>query len=398
MPTPRNTKNSASKNDSRPAPAAHGRRVKPERMRALKVDGNVARHHYLVRALRHIAEVKTARAHSLAFKLFPARGRCAAFAAAERVLAHGVARGFLAYQEHPATQRRYYALTKPGAAWLQEQQPELGPVEKSIEHLTPAMSKAEHREWTSMLAISSNLRVGLSGMDEFHIHGPAGEEIRKYFSHIPDALTIWDEAKVAIWHEVETSRRSVWTPEQRKKQEANARNIANRQARELNSKGRRKADGTFYRAEDVYRKPMSDTDRFGHLVKQLRQMRYLPWKLEGETRETELDIMLLLHCKTAVIQRERARQIRAMFGNELFVQEKVRDEHFELNYEHKSPRGNRLNIYLTRIPADADLVWHDTGHLPFPGAPQTLRKELLEESEQFMAPKVQTTAEPLTQQ
>lgn len=387
MPAPLKTKKKDASKPDRRALANQTRKVDPERMRALKVDGNVARHHYLVRALRHIAEVKTARAHSLAFKLFPARQRTAAFAAAERVLRYGLERGFLDFQEHPTTQYRYYALTRAGADWLHEQEPELGPVEKTTSHLTPTMSKAEHREWTSMLAISSNLRVGLVGMDEFHLHGPAGEELRKRFSHIPDALTLWKEAKVVLWHEVETSRRSMWTAEQQKKENASAWNVANRRARELNSKGRRKANGDAYKPEDLYNRPTSDSERFEHLVKQVRQLRWLPWKFEGEPRESELDIALMLHCKTGVIQRALARQVRTMFDDKLYVQEKSKDEHFVLSYEHKSPNGTKLNIYLLRIPENTDKVWHDTGHLPFPGATQQIRQEPLAESEVFMSRK-----------
>lgn len=95
----------------------------------------------------------------------------------------------------------------------------------------------------------------------------------------------------------------------------------------------------------------------------------------------------MLHCKTGVIQRALARQVRTMFGNELYVQEKVQGEHFELSYEHKSPNGTRLNIYLMRIPENTGQVWHDTGHLPFPGATQVLRQELLAESEVFISRK-----------
>lgn len=393
MPIPRTTSAKSASQVDRRSTANQKRKVAPERMRALKVDGNVARHHYLVRALRHIAVVKTARAHSVAFKLYPARQRKAAFAAAQRVLAHGVARGYLAYQEHPTTQRRYYALTRAGALWLHEQQPELGPVRRSDEYLTPAMSKSEHREWTSMLAFSSNLRVGLIGMDEFELHGPAGEEVRLRFNHVPDALTIWKEAQAVIWHEVETSRRSKWSPAQRKREEASAWNVASRRARELNSKGRKKANGQAYKAEDIYSTPLSDTDRFESLVKQIRQLRYLPWAFDGDSKKTELDIALVLHCKTALIQRERAQHLRTMFGTSLFVNEKVKDSHFLLSYEHKSPRGNLLHVYLTLIPANADEVWHDTGHLPFPNAPQKQRQDLLDESEMFMA----TTRAPHSQ-
>lgn len=388
MTTPRNEqKTSGSKADGRIRANAK-RKVQPERMRALKVDGHVARQAYLVDALRHLARYQSARVHSLAFALFPARTKCSAHAAVQRVLRHAVASGFVEFAEHPRTQHRYYALSRAGADYLQQEQPELGAVEQTAASLKKGnLVKAEHREWTSMLEVAANYRAGMVCFDEYRLQSPEGVDIRRHLDqHLPDALTFVDRERLVLVHEVETSRRSRWTKAQQKKEEDKVTAWAKMRAKELQAAGRKTADGGAITWESLYRKPQSGTERFSNLMRYFRKLRAIPFRFPGSGQEKEFEVALIVHCGSTLIRDELCRLVRALpeslSGTQFFIREVEKNAVFEMPYEGK---GTRLfTIKFELLPPRTDDVWLNTRHLPLQGASLELKAEA-KRNERFLA-------------
>jgi hypothetical protein len=349
------------------------RRVAAERVRTLKVDGNAASEIYLGDALRYLARVKTARAHSMAFALFPNRSQLAAFAAVQRILTNARTRGFVSAAVYAPTQHRYYAMTKRGAAWLSEQHSEAGPFSATTAHLA-AVKWAEHREWTSMIEVSANARVGLESMDEFHIRGDAGVEVRnRYDGRVPDVLTFIPKQGLVFWHEVELSRRSRWTPEVDKKRKAGAERQAHAKAE---AQGRDNVVVTWS-------VPRSGVEWFELTLRSIHRLRYVTHRAVGAEFAAEFEIALILHCKTEVIRNELARLIRKTLGVLAVVTERQEGQHFELPFA--SDGGQTFNIFLPLLPANSDHVWHDSGCLPWPGAPAALKPDAELRGEHFIA-------------
>lgn len=379
MNTPRKEQKSAgSKVDGR-IRANYKRKVQPERMRALKVDGHVARQAYLVDALRHLARYQCARVHSLAFALFPARTKRSAHDAIQRVLRHAVASGLVEFAEHPRTQHRYYALTRSGADFLQHEQPELGAVEQTAASLKKGnLVKAEHREWTSMLEVAANYREGMLCFDEYRLQSAEGAAIRAHLDqHLPDALTFVPRERLVLVHEVETSRRSRWTKAQQKKEEDKVTAWAKMRAKELQVAGRKTASGNAITWEDLYRRPQSGTERFSNLVRYFRKLRRIPFTFPGSGQEKDFEVALIVHCGSTLIRDELCRLVRALpesaSGTQYFIREVEKNSVFEMPYEGKGTRWFTVRFEL--LPPRTDDVWHDTRHLPLQGAPLQLKHE-----------------------
>lgn len=388
MNTPRNVpKSLGSKVDGR-IRANSKRKVQPERMRALKVDGHVARQAYLVDALRHLARYQSARVHSLAFALFPARTKRSAHDAVQRVLRNAVASGYVEFAEHPRTQHRYYALTRAGADFLQHEQPELGAVEQTASSLKKGnLMKAEHREWTSMLEVAANYRAGMLCFDEYRLQSVEGADIRPHLDqHLPDALTFVPGERLVLVHEVETSRRSRWTKAQQKKEEEKVTAWAKMRAKELQAAGRKTADGNAITWQSLYRRPQSGTDRFSNLVRYFRKLRRIPFAFPGSGQEKDFEVALIVHCGSTLIRDELCRLVRALpdslSGTQYFIREVEKNTIFEMPYEGKGTRWFTVRFEL--LPPRTDDVWHNTRHLPVQGASLELRPEAVR-NERFIA-------------
>jgi hypothetical protein len=196
-------------NTAPPDDAPSAARHVPNKERFLIVDALHARRHYLLEALELMMRYGTLRAQGLAYGLFPNRSQPAALAAAQRVIANAVGRGFMASVADPASQFRYYALTAAGARFVREQG---GPQDAaSTVHLLGKLTRAHHREWTNICSIAA-IRRGLESYAETDYYGQAFRaELNERFGHIPDALTFGDigNRPTAVWHEIELSRRSM---------------------------------------------------------------------------------------------------------------------------------------------------------------------------------------------
>jgi hypothetical protein len=181
----------------------------PNKERFLIVDALHARRHYLLEALELLMRYGTLRVQGLAFGLFPNRSQSAALAAAQRVVANAVGRGFISSADDPANRFRYYALTAAGARFIRAEggTQEAAPTVQLLKNLT----RARHREWTNICSIAA-IRRGLESYAETDYYGQSFRtELNERFGHIPDALTFVDigTRATAVWHEIELSRRSM---------------------------------------------------------------------------------------------------------------------------------------------------------------------------------------------
>lgn len=181
----------------------------PNKDRYLIVDALHARRHYLLEALELLMRYGTLRVHGLAFGLFPNRSQPAALAAAQRVVANAVGRGFVVSADDRDSRFRYYALTAAGAKFVRDE----GGAEDaaSTVHLLKKLTRAHHREWTNICSIAA-IRRGLESYAETDYYGRSFRtDLLERFEHIPDALTFADigNRPTAVWHEIELSRRSM---------------------------------------------------------------------------------------------------------------------------------------------------------------------------------------------
>lgn len=181
----------------------------PNKERFLIVDALHARRHYLLEGLELLMRYGTLRVHGLAFGLFPNRSQPAALAAAQRVVANAVKRGFIGSADERESRFRYYALTAAGAKFIRNE----GGAEMAAPtvHLLKKLTRAHHREWTNICSIAA-IRRGLESYAETDYYGRSFRtDLLKNFEHIPDALTFADigNRPTAVWHEIELSRRSM---------------------------------------------------------------------------------------------------------------------------------------------------------------------------------------------
>lgn len=139
--------------------------------------------------------------YTVAYALFPNRTQSAALAAAHRVVTNAKKQRYI-QPVNWVDMHTYYAMNKRGANFLNELDAEL--CAQSTMHALHLENK-RHRHWSVLIAIASEHR-GMQGFSEAQISGEMHNDITTYFGHTPDAVTI--EGGTAVWHEVETSRRS----------------------------------------------------------------------------------------------------------------------------------------------------------------------------------------------
>ncbi|WP_141100624.1 hypothetical protein [Roseateles aquatilis] len=181
----------------------------PNRERFLIVDALLARRHYLLEALELLMRYGTLRVQGLAFGLFPNRSQPAALAAAQRVVANAVHRGFMVSADDAASRFRYYALSAAGARFIRDE----GGTDTAAPttYLLRKLTRAHHREWTNICSIAARRR-GLESYAETDYLGQSFRaDLNERFGHIPDALTFADlgNRPTVVWHEIELSRRSM---------------------------------------------------------------------------------------------------------------------------------------------------------------------------------------------
>lgn len=311
----------------------------------LTKNGNEVRDYYLTEALKLVQKYGVVRVHTLAFGLFSNRAKKAATGAAQRVLANGVNEGYLRAKDDPKTRRRYYALTVKGARMLSEVSPEHSA--KPTQALLNHMSRANHRDWGILIAMASNVRANMVGVTEDQLWSKLRKETLGFFGHVPDALTFYINGtgkKIAVWHEVEASRRS--------------------RTASFAEKGNAKALG---------RTAKSGMDQLRDLLKQLRLKRFVTYE------NHEYTVALVLHCATAKIEREIRVVIENVFANAVLIK---RDSEYSVSFN--SAKFGDLVIFMNRLPERVEQTWLDTPGLPWPNAPHEI---LMQDTHQYLAKK-----------
>lgn len=311
----------------------------------LTKNGTEVRDFYLNEALKLVQKYGIVRAHTLAFGLFPNRTQKAATAAAQRVLANATEAGYLRAKDDAKTRRRYYALTISGARYLNEAAPEYPA--RATQTLLEHMSRANHRDWGILIAMASNLRANMKGVAEDQLWSKLRNETLDYFGHVPDALTFYTNGtgkRIAVWHEVEASRRS--------------------RTASYSEKARAKSIGKTAR---------SGMDQLRDLLKQLRSKRFVTFENQ------EYTVALVMHCATAKIERE----IRIVI-EDVFSMAGVTKGENDYSVAFNSAKFGNLVILINRLPAKVEGAWIDTDGLPWPNAPQDI---LIAETHHFLANK-----------
>ncbi len=316
---------------------------------ALKVSAAKAKAAYLMEALAHLNEFGKGRAASIAYALFPARGSQAAYAATKRVLAGACKRGLVEHSDEAGTQFRYYALTRRGAAYLNERIDLPGGAHATTTTLN-SHARAAHREWTTLLTLWARNQQGLEPVNEFALWGVGGQGVRAQFAAVPDGLTFdLDPAQSTVyWHEIELSRRSQWTQEE-------------------TAKAKKEAE----RADKVFRG--SGKHIFQTLLRRVQQQRYV---VRGGR---EFNVCLVLHCASEQIKRELSGWIEATFKDNHVAEyglRKLDGGRYSLNYAGgQGSSGTGFNILLVDLPENPAVVWHDDNVFPFPAGAGFERKE-----------------------
>lgn len=326
------------------APTKRARRVAVERMRSLTVSSEVAREEYTLKLLEHLAEFVLARCHGLAYALFPTRSQPAAAAAVLRVLSYAGELGLVEHRDDPATTYRYYALTRKGAAYLNDRIDRPTKAKATSSKLTN-LARAAHREWTTMLTVWARLQSGLEAMNEFDLWGTVAADTRERFQAVPDGLTfdLDPAAPVVYWHEMELSRRSQWTALETRKAKDEARRA-----------------GKPFRGSGKY--------LFQSLIWRIHRLRYIT------NRGREFDIRLVLHCATGQIRRDLASFIELTFQDTEALTYGLRrldgGDRYLLDYAglRKGQKGEGFLIILDTLPPSPAKVWHGDGVFPWAGA------------------------------
>lgn len=295
--------------------------------------GLEVQHNYLVAFLRLLCRYQVLRMHTIAYGLFPLRTQSAALAAAQRVVSNAVKRKYVASVTW-TNGRRYFALTGRGARFINELDPDFG-ARATISSLM-SLNK-EHREWGVLISMASEHR-GMPGFSEALIAGQMHTDITTYFGHTPDAITLFGD--IAVWHEVETSRRS-----------------------------------TTRRAAAP--RTMSGAEKLIHLVRTLRDAHHITHA--GK----QYPLALIMHCATDKIEREVRNLILTAIephgGTAV-------EEGFEVGFLRTAalddvpddmPEGGELSvptdgplmlqIVIDKLPATPEEAW--TGVLPWAGCP-----------------------------
>lgn len=352
------------------APTRRPRYVAASNVRTLAVDANIAREAYTLATLQALARHGTLRAQGVARSVFPTRSAVAGHSAAKRVLKGCVEQKLAKAQRKPGAQHIYYALTRTGAALVNEQAPARVPAQDTTKLLRGDMSKAVHREWTAAIVEAAGNREGLESFGELEIQRLPGAVSSTLIGdrfkgqHMPDALTFHRESRTVVWHEVELSRRSQWAPEFLKREQDKEREKAKSEKRSP-------------------REVRSGQMQLEHLLRTLRTARVLA------RGGIEYQVMLVAHCGNELIRREFSRVVERAFPRDNFEKFPAKLEvldpgrHYRVNW-NASERFGFFEILLQDLPAEdpgevsiysADLLW--------PDAPQELREK--EISEKFLA-------------
>lgn len=284
----------------------------PSTIAYLTKPGTEVQHYYLVTFVRMLCRHQVMRMHTIAYALFPNRTQSAAMTAAQRVVSNARKKGYITHVNW-MNGRRYYALTSKGARFLNELNEEEG-----AHSTVPALRKQnkDHREWGTLIAIASEQR-GMSGLGEAEIAGSMYADLTKYFAHIPDAVTLVNRGNVrhALWHEVETSRRSTTRRTTTPKESCGA-------------------------------------EKFAHLVETLRNKFYLTHA--GE----EWRLTLILHCGSAKIERELRGLLVGAGGT-------PEGDGYTFPFSRRTPTPELLAVVINQLPGEHENAW--TGVLPWRG-------------------------------
>lgn len=311
----------------------------------LTKNGTEVREFYLNEALKMVQKYGIVRAHTLAFGLFPNRTQKAATAAAQRVLANATEAGYLRAKDSAKTRRRYYALTISGARYLNEAAPEYPA--RATQALLAHMSRANHRDWGILIAMASNMREQMVGVTEDQLWTKLRNETLDYFGHVPDALTFYTNGtgkRIAVWHEVEASRRS-----------------------------RTASYSEKARARSIGKTARSGMDQLRDLLTQVRLKRFITFENQ------EYTVALVMHCATAKIEREIRNVIE-----DVFSRAGVTENNGVYSVAFNSAKFGDLVISINRLPAKVESTWIDTLGIPWPNAPQDI---LIAETHHFLANK-----------
>ncbi|MFC0351319.1 hypothetical protein [Undibacterium danionis] len=311
----------------------------------LTKNGTEVREFYLVEALKLVQRYGVVRAHTLAFGLFPNRTQKAATAAAQRVLGNATEAGYLRAKDDFKTRRRYYALSVGGARYLNEVAPECPA--KGRQTLLEHMSRANHRDWGILIAMASNMRAHMVGVTEDQLWAKLRNETLDYFGHVPDVLTFYTNGtgkRIAVWHEVEASRRS-----------------------------RTASYSERARAKSIGKTARSGMDQLRDLLKQLRSKRFVTYEHQ------EYTVALVMHCATGKIERE----IRCVI-KDFFSKEGVTESDDVYSVAFNSAKFGDLVISINRLPEKVECTWIDTFGMPWPNAPTQIMTAL---THQYLAHK-----------
>lgn len=278
-----------------------------KKTQVLGVSGTVAKSVYVTACLGLLGTYKCLNLHAISFGLFPGRTRTAALAAAHRVVNNAVEARYVEYVDWRA-EGRYYALTKKGAQHLNSLDSEFR-AGSTIAALHDA--NKIHRIWGALIAIAARSK-GMTGFTESNLPPALFGEISNYFGKIPDAVTLTENR--AVWHEVETSRRSTT----RKKSALDE---------------------------------ASGTERLRGLVRVLREKHHIVH------RDKEFVVALSLHCSNAKIERSVRRTIEQALLDRNFKHTAFKRTPQGYSVEFERGGSDLLNIIITTLPKTPEETW-----------------------------------------
>lgn len=273
----------------------------------LGVSGTVAKAAYVTACLELLNTYKCLNMHALSFGLFPGRTRTAALAAAHRVVNNACAVGHIGYVDW-RDEGRYYALTKKGAQHLNS-------VDKKYSAGSTLASLHDankiHRTWGTLIAIAARSKA-MRGFTESNLPPSLFGEVSRYFGKIPDAVTLTDNT--AVWHEVETSRRSTTRKKSAPKEPTGA-------------------------------------ERLRGLVRVLREKHHVVY------REHEFVVALSLHCSNAKIERSVRRTVEQALASPDFKYKAFKKTPLGYAVEFERGGSDLLKIIITTLPKTQEETW-----------------------------------------
>lgn len=197
------------------------------------------------------------------------------------------------------------------------------------------MSCANHHDWVILIAMASNARSEMTGVVEGQLWSRLRREAFVYFGHVPDYMTFFINGTgrhIAVWHEVEASRRS--------------RSVS------VESKRRAKKEGRVAR---------SGMEHFQDLLQKPRLKRFVTYE------DKEHTAVFVIHCATEKIERE----LRVVIEHTVAISG-VRADEYGYVVSFTSARYGDLFIFIHRLPSSLNEVWLGTGGFPWPNAPSEI--------------------------